>query len=367
MWRVAARIGGVALGRPLIGSVLGSGIAAPALVRASLILPSLANLQHAEPTSSCRLPKSNLRVALLGLVAGAVLSQPDAAECMPPKKKAKAAPAAAPLSKKKAAGPSLTPIEAALNLQEGEYNMEKVVADRLVGGKKEYLVKWAGWADKHNSWEPVEHLANAVDEIKEYHKVKDAANAAHLKKLADEKSAREAARVAAGNATDSGAAGSSTDAVVVQAVEVKSAEKSKKTSRVYEAFITDPTDSNFYLCQSKENMPGGCVCGERMASYTQSLWLHLQYKHKRTWQDLKGLLAEGAPTDGGIVATVGALSLQRTLVAPKLTEPRKNECDRACARWLCKSARPVTLPEKDKPFGDLMACESVCSPKRLRG
>ena len=51
---------------------------------------------------------------------------------------------------------------------------------------------------------------------------------------------------------------------------------------------------------------------------------------------------------------MGALSLQRTLVAPKLTEPRKNECDRACARWLCKSARPVTLPEKDKPFGDFI-------------
>ena len=33
MWRVAPRIGGVAFGRPLIGSVLGSGFAAPAPVR----------------------------------------------------------------------------------------------------------------------------------------------------------------------------------------------------------------------------------------------------------------------------------------------------------------------------------------------
>jgi hypothetical protein len=32
MWRVAACIGGVAFGRPLIGSVLGSGFAAPALI-----------------------------------------------------------------------------------------------------------------------------------------------------------------------------------------------------------------------------------------------------------------------------------------------------------------------------------------------
>ena len=104
MWRVAARIGGVAFGRPLISSLLGSGFAAPALVRASLIVPSLANLQHAEPTSRCRLPNSNLRVALLGLVAGAVLSQPDAAECMPPSKRKAKAPAAS--SAKKKAGPA---------------------------------------------------------------------------------------------------------------------------------------------------------------------------------------------------------------------------------------------------------------------
>ena len=63
---------------------------------------------------------------------------------------------------------SLSAIESAL-LENGEYNMEKIVADRLVAGKKEYLVKWEGYADKHNSWEPVENLANVVSEIAAYH------------------------------------------------------------------------------------------------------------------------------------------------------------------------------------------------------
>ena len=91
---------------------------------------------------------------MLELAAGAgVLLQPNAAECMPKKRKAPAAPAPAPAKKK--AGPALTAIEAALQPGEDEYEMEKVVADRLIGGKKEYLVKWKGWADKHNSWEPV--------------------------------------------------------------------------------------------------------------------------------------------------------------------------------------------------------------------
>ena len=112
----------------------------------------------------------NLRVAL-GLVAGAgvLLSQPDAAECMPKGKRKAPAAAAAPAPKKKA-GPALSAIEAALEpeLQDGEYNVEKIVADRLVGGKKEYFGKWQGYADKCNTWEPLENLPNLVGEIAEY-------------------------------------------------------------------------------------------------------------------------------------------------------------------------------------------------------
>ena len=69
MWRGAVRFGGAAfVGRSCIGSVLHSGLAAPALVRAaSFIVPSLASLQQFE-----RKPRSryDLRVAL-GLAAGA--------------------------------------------------------------------------------------------------------------------------------------------------------------------------------------------------------------------------------------------------------------------------------------------------------
>ena len=137
MWRIAARFGGVVCGRPLVGSVLGSGLAAPALIRAtSVTVPSLINLQNVGPTTGSRY---DLRVAL-GLAAGCGLlaAQPDATECMPKRKAKAAAPTAA---KKKKAGPELSAIEAALHLEEDEYNMEKIIADRLVVGKKEYLVK----------------------------------------------------------------------------------------------------------------------------------------------------------------------------------------------------------------------------------
>ena len=45
---------------------------------------------------------------------------------------------------------------------------------------------------------------------------------------------------------------------------------------------------------------------------------------------------------------------QATLLAQPFTEARRHECDMACARWLVKSARPITLPECDKAFGEFI-------------
>ena len=51
-----------------------------------------------------------------------------------------------------------------------EYEVEEVLDSRLKRGKLEYLVKWSGYMDDHNTWEPESNLDNSKETINDFHK-----------------------------------------------------------------------------------------------------------------------------------------------------------------------------------------------------
>src|SRR6202023_2200998 len=67
------------------------------------------------------------------------------------------------------AGQHITPPEPIEVEGTPEYEVEEVIDSRLKRGKLEYLVKWSGYTDDYNSWEPELNLENAAQAIADFH------------------------------------------------------------------------------------------------------------------------------------------------------------------------------------------------------
>lgn len=51
---------------------------------------------------------------------------------------------------------------------EPEWEVEAILQERRRKGVKQYLVKWLGWPDTYNQWEPEKNLNGSQDLIREY-------------------------------------------------------------------------------------------------------------------------------------------------------------------------------------------------------
>ena len=61
----------------------------------------------------------------------------------------------------------LEPIDVEGNL---DYEVEEILDSRLKCGKLEYLVKWSGYTNNYNTWEPEANCANSLDIINDFYK-----------------------------------------------------------------------------------------------------------------------------------------------------------------------------------------------------
>ena len=51
---------------------------------------------------------------------------------------------------------------------DAEYEIECVLSHRNSGRTLQYLVKWSGYSEEHNSWEPASSFDNAVDAVQDF-------------------------------------------------------------------------------------------------------------------------------------------------------------------------------------------------------
>ena len=59
-----------------------------------------------------------------------------------------------------------------------EWSVEAILDEKGAKGKRYYLVKWEGYSDNFNSWEPSEHLKNAPDLVQSFKERKHGSMAA---------------------------------------------------------------------------------------------------------------------------------------------------------------------------------------------
>ena len=48
------------------------------------------------------------------------------------------------------------------------WDVESILDKRSCAGETEYLIKWAGFGTEQNTWEPINHLRGAIDELRRF-------------------------------------------------------------------------------------------------------------------------------------------------------------------------------------------------------
>jgi hypothetical protein len=174
------------------------------------------------------------------------------------------------------------------------YEVESIVNRRLVKGTVEYLIKWLGYPETDNSWEPLANLAGIEQELSEFEarqakeisdynaviRAKQAKSQGQLRLVPGPPGGEPGRPARGGSAAQPPAAQPS-----IPAVEEKqpTAFTGKKKSPIWEQSLQSAKNEDEYICQEIVDTKTGKICGQCMVgkSGPSPLWTHHGAKHKR--------------------------------------------------------------------------------------
>ena len=236
------------------------------------------------------------------------------------------------------------------------YEPEKVIGQRMAkGGVTQFNVKWVGFEAKHNTWEPIENLAECEDMIaafkeREKQRVSEVEAVAEAKRVEKQAAAATAATTAAAdlaasrlavasalpplastmNGVARDAVHGSGDAAPPAGVASKASKRSAPIWRAYDETGAPPGKTCCMLLK-----PNGEICGEELAlkSAPSNLWNHAMYKHPSDFINMK------PPTD----ALNLAIDPQTRMNA--LPAKHRDAVHKAFSRWVVKRKRAFTIGE----------------------
>ena len=244
------------------------------------------------------------------------------------------------------------------------YEPEKVIGQRMAkGGITQFNVKWVGWEAKHNTWEPIENLAECEDMIAAFKEREKQRNAeieavAEAKRVEKEAAAATAATKAAADLAASRLA-STINGVVRDAVHGSgdaassphgnddapsqagvASKASKRSAPIWRAYDQTGAPPGKTCCTLRK--ANGEICGEELAlkSAPTNLWNHAMYKHPEEYINLK------PPTD-----TLNLVIDPQTKMNA-LPAKHRDQVHKAVARWIVKTKRPFSICESAE-FHDL--------------
>ncbi|KAK3242100.1 La ribonucleoprotein [Cymbomonas tetramitiformis] len=251
------------------------------------------------------------------------------------------------------------------------YLVECILAERLTksGDRtvEEWLIRWKGYSQAHDTWEPIENLAGLEDDIANFRREKSLLEPLKLGKRKRKTPVNDHTPVVVAAGSSAGVlsiqSGENTTPATQEDVSDEEAEhgeeilrpamRGRRTAKVWSLFneiICPTTDKPIGLLCAIEK------CGARLASSTNTTNArqHLSYLHKAHLAELEAEEFEAnfadEPSQEAAARVQSVISKNSAVWPPG----KRDTLTRKVVNWLCKRARPLSLPERDTELSDVL-------------